>query len=251
MTFPSAVLVTGAASGIGLALSEALVARDCHVVGVDVDDKALEAVAARLKSFRPVCADLTLDDDLRRVVDEAAKASPGIGGLVNAAGIYPVTDLTKLTNSEWDRVLATNLRAPFALTRDLARQWIDRQQDAVVVNISSTAATLCRPGIAHYGASKAGLNQLTRDTALELAPHGIRVNAVAPGLIGTERVMTHAAGDGRDEHEAKLARIPTAREGRPVEIVEAILWLLSAASSYCTGTILQCDGGLTLGIPRY
>ena len=148
-------------------------------------------------------------------------------------------------------MLATNLRAPFVLTRDLARQWIERQAGAIVVNISSTAATLCRPGIAHYGASKAGLNQLTRDMALELAQHDIRVNAVAPGLIATERVMEHAALGGREEHEAKLARIPTGREGRVEEVVEAVLWLLSPASSYCTGTILQCDGGLTLGIPRY
>jgi NAD(P)-dependent dehydrogenase (short-subunit alcohol dehydrogenase family) len=120
-----------------------------------------------------------------------------------------------------------------------------------VVNIASTSAILARPGTLHYAASKAGLVAMTRGMALELAPHGIRVNAVAPGLILTDRVKAHAAGPGAAEHAAKKARIPAGREGTPAEVVEAIRWLLSPAAAYCVGSVLTLDGGYTLGIPSY
>lgn len=172
-------------------------------------------------------------------------------GLVNCAGIYPVTGFLDLGAKEWDAVLDTNLRAPFLLTQAVARRMIADQVGGSVVNISSTASTLARPGIAHYGASKAGLNQLTRIAALELAPHRIRVNALAPGLIATERVMEHARGAGKTEHDAKLARIPSGREGRPEELTDLVLYLLSDAAGYVTGSIFVVDGGVTLGIPSY
>jgi len=118
------------------------------------------------------------------------------------------------------------------------------------VNISSTASRLARPGIAHYGASKGALNQLTAVAAVELAPHGIRVNAVLPGVVGTERVHENAATDrGRAEHEAKLARIPLARLAEPAEVVGVVLFLLSPDAAYCTGALFTVDGGFTLGIP--
>jgi 2-keto-3-deoxy-L-fuconate dehydrogenase len=121
-----------------------------------------------------------------------------------------------------------------------------------IVNISSTSSRLARPGIAHYGASKAGLNQLTAVAAVELAPHGIRVNAILPGVIGTERAQASLATEqGRAEHAAKLARIPLARVGTPAEIVSLALFLLSPESSYCTGALFTADGGFTLGIPSY
>jgi NAD(P)-dependent dehydrogenase (short-subunit alcohol dehydrogenase family) len=120
-----------------------------------------------------------------------------------------------------------------------------------VVNIASTSAFLARPGTLHYAASKAGLVQITKGMALELAPHGIRVNAVAPGLIATERVMAHATGAGAAEHSAKLARVPAAREGTPQEVADAVRWLLSPAAAYCVGSVLTLDGGYTLGIPSY
>ncbi len=117
--------------------------------------------------------------------------------------------------------------------------------------LSSTAATQVRPGIAHYAASKAGLNQLTRALAIEWAEKGILVNAVAPGVIETERVLEHNASDrGREEAAAKLARVPLGRFGTPEEVVELCLFLLSGAN-YCTGSIFAVDGGYGLGLPRY
>jgi NAD(P)-dependent dehydrogenase (short-subunit alcohol dehydrogenase family) len=118
--------------------------------------------------------------------------------------------------------------------------------------MSSTASTLARPGIAHYGAAKAGLNQLTRILAVELAPHGIRVNAILPGVIETETVQsTLATPAAIAEMAAKQARIPMGRLGTPEEIAELAAFLLSPASSYSTGGLFTADGGFSLGISRY
>jgi NAD(P)-dependent dehydrogenase (short-subunit alcohol dehydrogenase family) len=150
-------------------------------------------------------------------------------------------------------VMAVNLRGPFLVTQVVARHMIADGGGGSIVNISSTSSRLARPGIAHYGASKAGLNQLTAVAAVELAPHGIRVNAILPGVIGTERVEATAveSDDARAEHAAKLARIPLARVGEPAEVVGVALFLLSPESSYCTGALFTADGGFTLGIPHY
>jgi NAD(P)-dependent dehydrogenase (short-subunit alcohol dehydrogenase family) len=243
--FPNAVLVTGAASGIGLALSRALNRAGTVVVGLDC------AAIEPAQRLHPVIADLTDPDAIGPAVEAAFAAAPALDALVNCAGIYPVTPMLDLPLDEWDRVLGLNLRAPFLLTQALARRWVAAATPAAVVNIASTSAFLARPGTLHYAASKAGLVQITKGMALELAPHGIRVNAVAPGLIATERVMTHATGAGAAEHSAKLARVPAAREGTPEEVAEAVRWLLSPAAAYCVGSVLTLDGGYTLGIPGY
>ncbi len=150
-------------------------------------------------------------------------------------------------------MLQTNLSGPFLVTQGVARHMIAQGRGGAVVNISSTASRLARPGIAHYGASKAGLNQLTSVMAIELAPHGIRVNAILPGLIGTERVLAGIRGGALPpgEHEAKLAKIPLGRMGTAEEVVNLALFLLSPQASYCTGGLFTVDGGFTLGIARY
>jgi NAD(P)-dependent dehydrogenase (short-subunit alcohol dehydrogenase family) len=197
-----------------------------------------------------VAADVTQPADVERMVERARREAGPLGGLVNCAGIYPNTPFLDVTVTEWDAVLAVNLRAPFLLTQVVARGMIADGDGGSIVNVSSTASRLARPGIAHYGASKAALNQLTAVTAVELAPHGIRVNAVLPGVVGTARVHANAAsGAGRLEHETKLARIPLARLAEPVEIVSVIVFLLSPEAAYCTGALFTVDGGFTLGIP--
>lgn len=212
------VLVTGAASGIGRAIAQELGRRETPVVLCDIDGAGLEkargAVAGTAWGVR---GDVTNPGDVERMVAEARRAAGPIGGLVNCAGIYPVTPLLELSADEWDRVLAVNLRAPFLVTQAAARLMIADGVAGSIVNISSTSSRLARPGVAHYGASKAGLNQLTAVAAVELAPHGIRVNAILPGVIGTERVEATAVSgdDARVEHAAKLARIPLARVGEP------------------------------------
>ena len=246
------VLVTGAGSGIGAAIAAAIVEADGQVVGLDRDPDGLSVMQARYpEAFRTVIADLTDAKAVGRGVERAWRAFGQLDGLVNCAGIYPVTPFLDLAVEEWDAVLSVNLRAPFLLTQATARRMIEAKVKGRVVNISSTASVLSRPGVAHYGASKAAISQLTRNLAIELAPHGIRVNAVAPGLIATERVMSHAHGPGAAEHATKLARIPLGREGRPEELCGLALYLLSEESSYCTGSVFFIDGGVTLGIPSY
>ncbi len=251
---PRAVVVTGAASGIGRALAEALARRGTPVVLCDIEANALEEVRRKIGAAAwAVSADVTKSEDVERMAAEARSLAGPIGGLVNCAGIYPVTPLLDLSADEWDRVMAVNLRGPFLVTQAVARRMIADGGGGSIVNISSTSSRLARPGIAHYGASKAGLNQLTAVAAVELAPHGIRVNAILPGVIGTDRVQATARSgdDARAEHAAKLARIPMSRLGDPMEVVSVALFLLSPESSYCTGALFTADGGFTLGIPRY
>ncbi len=163
-----------------------------------------------------------------------------------------MTPLLDLTAAEWDRVLALNLRAPFLLTQAVARHMIAAGRGGAVVNISSTASVLARPGIAHYGASKAGLNQLTRVLAVELAPHGIRVNAILPGVIETATVTAAlTTPEARTEMAAKQQRIPMGRLGTAREIAAMAAFLLSPASSYSTGGLFTADGGFSLGMARY
>ena len=250
-----AIVVTGAASGIGRALADALARRRTPLVLCDVDGAGVEAAAHTIVADGgrawAVAADVTQAGDVERMTDRARRDAGPLGGLVNCAGIYPNTPFLDVSAKEWDEVLAVNLRGPFLVTQAVARRMIADGGGGSIVNVSSTASRLARPGIAHYGASKAGLNQLTAVTAVELAPHGIRVNAVLPGVVATARVQANAAsGAGRIEHETKLARIPLARLAEPAEVVNVVLFLLSPEAAYCTGALFTVDGGFTLGIPR-
>lgn len=250
--FPSRVLVTGGASGIGLAIARRLVERGAALVLMDRDGRGLKAATAGMAESGVDIS--TVEVDLTDAADlEAALARVGdVDGLVNCAGIYPVTPLLDLDVEEWDRVLSLNLRAPFLLARGVARRLIAASRPGAFVNISSTASVLARPGIAHYAASKAALNQLTRVLAVELAPHDIRVNAVLPGVIETETVKAGLITRASEaEMAAKMARIPMGRLGAPEEIAELTMFLLSGRSSYVTGGLFTADGGFSLGIARY
>lgn len=246
------VLISGAAGGIGRAIAQQLVAAGGWAVLVDTDeDRLADAVDQLGGRACGLPGDLCDAGAIDGLIGEAWSQTGRIDGLVNCAGIFPNTPMLDVALDEWDRVLDTNLRAPFLMTKAVAARMIGAGIEGAIVNIRSSAATLARPGIPHYGASKAGVQQLTRNMAIELAPHGIRVNAVAPGLIATERVMAKAASAGKAEHQAKVARIPLRREGQAEEIAGLVLVMLSPLASYCTGSVLLADGGFTLGIPSY
>lgn len=251
-----AVIVTGASLGIGRTVARDLLARGARVTAFARNPEALKRLRSEEKDSgdRLLCVtgDVSLRDDVERLVAASVERFDRVDGLVNNAGLYPVTGLLDLDEEEWDRVLGTNLKGPYLASRAVAREMIARKTPGRIVNVSSTASLIARPGVAHYASSKAGLNMLTRVLAVELAPHRIRVNAVLPGLIGTEGV--HKAlveEDARAEYEAKKARIPLGDEGRPEDVAEAVRYLLSDRSCYCTGTLLVVDGGYSLGIPSY
>jgi NAD(P)-dependent dehydrogenase (short-subunit alcohol dehydrogenase family) len=246
------VLVTGAAAGIGLAIARRLARDGIGLALADRDAAGLEHAANELAAHGIAVTIIPGDIADAGTVEATAEAAGAIDGLVNCAGIYPVTPLLELTAAEWDRVLALNLRTPFLLTQAVARRMIAAGRGGAIANISSTASVLARPGIAHYAASKAGLNQLTRVIAVELAPHRIRVNAVLPGVIETETVMaTQTTPAAIAEMAAKQARIPMRRLGTPEEIADMVAFLLSPAASYVTGALITADGGFSLGIATY
>jgi NAD(P)-dependent dehydrogenase (short-subunit alcohol dehydrogenase family) len=222
-------LVTGAASGIGAEVASRLESERAEVAAVDRDDGDLRDPA----SVGPL-------------VEEAARLLGGhVQVLVNCAGVYLVKPLVQTEATEWDDVHAINLRSAFLLGSEVARGLIGSGSSGTIVNIASTAgvvADMAEPTGA-YVASKTGLIGLTRQMAAEWARHGIRVNAVCPGVIDTPmlRVMDDpAVGD-----DYLRSNVPMARLGRPEEVAEAVFFLASDAASYITGATLAVDGGAT------
>lgn len=235
-------VVTGGAQGIGLAVARRL---DTEGRSVVVVDRQLCRDPAFLGAQLQV--DLLGDG---AVAEVTSRLPADTDLLVNVAGIYPTTAALDIEPDEWEQVVRLDLTVPFQLSQALARTWVSAGRTGVVVGVSSTAATVVRPGIAHYGAAKAGLSMLTRVLAVEWAPFGIRVNAVGPGLVVTETGQEMLRDErARIEHSAKLARIPAGRTGEPEEIAEAVAFLASPRAGYITGQTLYVDGGYTAGFP--
>jgi len=232
-------LVTGAARGIGLAIVERFVSEGARVMMADIDRTRLEAEALRLG--QPcVVADLACSGEAARVVERAVSELGVLDILVNNAGITHQAGLLDLSEEAFDRVLAINLKSALFATQAAARHMIPRRSGAIV-NIASINAVLAIPDQIPYSISKAAVKQLTNVTALALARHGIRVNAVGPGTILTEMSQSALA----EEATARLvrARTPLGRCGRPEEIAAVAAFLASDDASYIAGQTIYPDGG--------
>jgi len=245
-------IVTGAARGIGAACARRLVQEGCGVLLVDRDPVAGAAIAAALRASGARAdfheADLSRPEAIAGVVAAAVDSQGGVDILVNNAGVAPMHDFFELTQAEFERVMAINLRAPFLLTQAAARRMREQGTGGSVVNLSSINAVLNGPTALSYCVSKGGLNQLTRSCAVALAPYGVRVNAVGPGTIATE--LAAEAGLTGSGARAVLERTPLRRLGQAEEVAAVVAFLASEDAAFVTGQIVYSDGGRIRRITR-
>jgi NAD(P)-dependent dehydrogenase (short-subunit alcohol dehydrogenase family) len=244
-------VVTGGARGLGRAIADRLAEAGASVLIGDIDQVAARTAAEELtRSFGVDASSTALDVAESASVGAAADAAvTRLGGIdiwVNNAGVYPTMPLLEMTDDDWDRVLTVNLRGTFVGCREAARRMISAGRGGVIINISSVAGFRGRSaGVAHYVASKHGVIGLTRQIAVELAEHGIRVLAVSPTTIitpGVESAMSGGPTESSVDLEGALVR-PLGRAGRPDDVARVVLFCASDLSMFMTGSSLLVDAG--------
>jgi len=238
-------LVTGAGRGIGRAIALTLAGAGADLVLTARTQSQIEETAAqvRLLDRRAVVvpADVSVSEHVARVFDQALSAFGRIDILVNNAGGSTLMPLLGMSDEHWDENIAINLRSVFLCSRAAALQMMN-QGKGVIVNVASMAGASAAPTLAAYGAAKAGVVQLTQTMAIEWAPLGIRVNAVAPGFTQTDTVEG-LLWPTPERREQVISRIPLGRIGQPEDIAAAVLFFASDASSWITAQTLPVDGG--------
>ncbi|RJX28406.1 MAG: SDR family oxidoreductase [Desulfarculus sp.] len=239
-----AALVTGASRGIGLAIARALTQAGAAVVMAARKAPGLEAAAAELAAaggrVLAVAANVSRDQDRRRLVERALAWASRLDILVNNAGANPsYGPLAEVQEAAWDKVFAVNLKASLFLSQLAYRAWM-AQHGGAILNVSSLAAYVPTARINAYSVTKAALNHLTACLASEWGPQGVRVNAIAPGLVQTS--FSQALWES-PEGRRRIQSNPLPRVGRPQDLAGAALLLLSPAGSFITGQCLIVDGG--------
>ncbi|HEX8762423.1 MAG TPA: SDR family NAD(P)-dependent oxidoreductase [Candidatus Saccharimonadales bacterium] len=252
-----AAVITGGAKGIGYGISYRLAEAGAKVLIADMDEvgaqKAAQELTAKGWTAQAIKTDVSNEADVQRMINTCKESFGSVDILVNNAGIYPPKPVAQMTEEEFERVVHVNLRSVF-LTTKYASEIMKHQGGGKIINITSIDALHpSMVGLAHYDASKHGVWGFTKNSALELAPHKIWVNAIAPGGIQTPGVeaMQSSSGtptgvDPKQMVEAFLAKIPMHRMGEPDEIGTVALFLASPMSSYMTGEQIVVDGGALL-----
>lgn len=243
------ILVTGASRGLGWAMAEALAQAGAMVVLNGRDPETLSSRAEALRGngwgADVEAFDVTDEAAVVRAIPAIAERHGRLDGLIANAGVQHRRPLAEFETADFDRVVKTNLEAPFMLAREASKIMAARGGGRIV-NTASVMGPLGRATISAYVASKGGVASLTRALAVELAPQGIQVNAIAPGFFATE--MNTALTQDAEFTRFIERRTPMARWGRPEEIAGAAVFLMSDAASYVTGHVLFVDGGLTIQV---
>ncbi len=233
-------VITGAARGIGRATMEVFLAEGAHVVATDLDATTLAEVAGEAVT---VVGDVSVEDDARAMIEAAISAYGRIDVLVANAGVIPLSTIDQTSAADWDHVMAVDGRGMF-LTCKFAIEHMARQGSGSIVLLSSISGQRGQVGQAAYGPAKYVATGLTHHLAVEWAARGIRVNAVAPGTIRTDAVVSLLeTPEGQAYVEEIEGRHPIGRLGEPREVAEAIAFLASDAASFITGAVLPVDGG--------
>lgn len=248
-------IITGSSRGIGKAIarefakngySVVLNSRDEHDLGIAAKDIAKEIGNDKMVSYIP--GDISEEHICTLLMEEAVKRFGRLDVLVNNAGIGGVPKkIIEISSNDWNYVIDVNLKGAFLCTREALKhmiQNINNKNNYSIINISSVHESIPQPDAAPYAASKGGMEMLTKNTAMEVADKGIRVNGIAPGAIATD--MNKDLLEDEQKKKQKEQTIPLKRFGQPEEVAKVALFLASNDSSYITGTTIYVDGGLTL-----
>jgi NAD(P)-dependent dehydrogenase (short-subunit alcohol dehydrogenase family) len=243
-------VVTGGGSGIGRAIAQAFAREGARVT---VTGRRAEKLAETMEAIRTaggeglaVACDVTKAKDAERVVAETEKKFGRIDVLVNNAGMLSVSTIENIQEEEWDRLMATNVKGPFLMSRAVLPA-LRRAGGGSIVNIGSILGLVAMKDRAAYCASKGGVTMLTKAMALDHAKDKIRVNCICPSIVETELVrgLFSESKEGRKLRDARLATLPAGRFGKPQDVAELAIYLASNESSWMTGTAIPLDGGLS------
>ncbi|MCQ6268367.1 SDR family oxidoreductase [Fictibacillus sp. WQ 8-8] len=247
-------VITGSASGIGKGIANEFLNEGASVLLVDINEEKLIETVSELKGEQMhndvdyLAVNLKNLKNMNTIVETAISKFNKFSILVNCAGVYPSTSALTISEEEWDNVYELNVKSTFFLSQAAAKQMVKQGNGGSIINITSTASEVARPGVAHYCSSKAAVKMMTQVLALEWAKYGIRINALGPGLVETETLLqTLTTEAARREHEEKLTYSPMNRPALVEEIAKGVLYFATNQSSYVTGQTLLVDGGYSAG----
>ena len=242
-------LVTGASYGLGAEIAKTLARDGFDVAVTELEPDYLGNTVAAIEGegARAIAIELDLRsmESIESTVAETIDTLGRIDVLVNNAGRLLVKPALEITPDEWNQVISVNVTGSFFMAQRVAQHLVDTERPGSIINIASTFTVIGAPNVSAYGISKAAVGGITRHLAVEWAPYGIRVNAVAPGSVKT-KIRAEIMAANPERAEANLAKIPMQRWGTPEDMAGAVSYLASPAAAYVNGHVLAVDGGLTI-----